>query len=252
MSESAEIVVAEDVTPPEAKGPTMPDVGHLMEMALGQGEAGVNALEKLVGLQERIMDRQAENALTDALGAFQDDCPQIAKKQTAKIPTKGGGSYSFSYADLSDIAKAIRPHLKAHGLSYSFDSKMDGVMLTVGCKVRHRDGGTVTATFTCSTETSAAMSGAQKAGAALSYAKRQSLGAALGLITTTADADAEGTQDTGEPISPKQLLEIQALANRKVLDIDKFLAYVGVESLKDIPAANFGMAIRTLKAKKDK
>ncbi len=230
----------------------LPDVGHLMELALAQGEGGVAALERLVGLQEHVMRVQAENALSFALGNFQADCPHIPQSRTAKIATKGGGSYSFTYAPLNVVAKTIRPHLKAHGLSYSFDSTLDGNMMTVVCTVRHRDGATVSGSYTATTENSSGASATQKGGMAHTYAKRQSLADALGVITTNADADEAGDIVDTSPISADQLREIQQAIQKKDVDIDKFLEYVGVESLKDIPAAKFDVALRAVNAKKDK
>lgn len=242
-------VEAVEVVKPQPTALAIPDVGRLMELALAQGEGGVDALERLVGLQERVMDRQAENALTEALGAFQDDCPMIRQTKTAKIATASGGSYSFTYAPLDVIEATIRPHLRAHGLSYSFDSELDGAVLTVACHVRHRDGATVSATFASPIDTHAKMSGAQKAGAALTYNKRQALVAALGLTVTNADADAMGTADTGKKVDAGQVREIRELLKESGADIDRFLRFVGVGSLADIPASSFTMAATFLKQK---
>ncbi len=228
----------------------LPDVGHLMELALGQGEGGVAALERLVGLQEHVMRVQAENALSFALGEFQADCPHIPQSRKASIATKGGGSYSFTYAPLDVVAKTIRPHLKTHGLSYSFDTTLEGSMMTVVCTVRHRDGATVSGSYTATTENSSGASATQKGGMAHTYAKRLALADALGVITTNADADEAGDNVDATPISADQLREIRQAV--KGVDIDRFLGYVGVSSLKDIPAASFGMAMRTLNAKKNR
>lgn len=44
------------------------------------------------------------------------DLTVVEKGNTAKIPTKDGGSYSYSYADLPDVVRLTRPALAAHGL----------------------------------------------------------------------------------------------------------------------------------------
>ena len=231
--------------------PAMPDVAHLMEVALQHGEGGVAALERLVGLQEHMMRVQAENALAHALAQFQAECPMIQQSKTASIATKSGGSYSFTYAPLDVIARTIRPHLKKHGLSYAFDSTLEGIMLTVTCKVRHADGASVEGTFTATTESKSGASATQKQGGAHTYGKRQALASALGLITTNADSDAMGEAVDSKPIGESDLRKIRALIKTKGADVDKLLAYVGVFSLADIPASSFGMVIRTLEAKAD-
>lgn len=231
--------------------PALPDVGRLMEIALGQGADGVDALERLVGLQERVIARQAENALTDALGSFQDSCPMIPRTATAKIATKSGAAYSFRYSPLDVIAATIRPHLREHGLSYSFDSALDSGTLTVTCTVRHREGASVSSTFACPIESPSKTSDAQKTGAALTYAKRQSLTAALGLITTEADEDALGGAVTTEPIGEEQLATLTEYVEQigPKLNLAKFCVWLGVGSLAELPASDYEKALNGLKAK---
>jgi hypothetical protein len=233
--------------PPRALA--LPDVGHLMEMALAHGQEGAEALERLVTLQERIMDRHAQNALSDALAAFQAECPQIRQSETAKIATKSGANYSFTYAPLDEITRTIRPALERHGLSYSWDSALDGPMLTVTCTVRHRDGATVSATFACPTDSMANISAAQKTGAALTYAKRQSITAVFGLSTTTADADAAGELLDSEPIDSDELAELQTLVDGAGADVRRMCAFFEVPALADLPASRLGEARKLLRAK---
>lgn len=53
-----------------------------------------------------------------ALFAFQQEMPTVAKTKTARVPTKTGGSYSYSYADLAVIAATATPILARHGLMF--------------------------------------------------------------------------------------------------------------------------------------
>lgn len=54
--------------------------------------------------------------LMAALAEAKREIPPIPKNKTAKVPTKSGGSYSYRYADLSDIMQACEPVLAKHGL----------------------------------------------------------------------------------------------------------------------------------------
>jgi len=47
--------------------------------------------------------------LAGALAAAQAEYPVVPKNRTAKVKTKLGGDYSYSYADLADILKLILP-----------------------------------------------------------------------------------------------------------------------------------------------
>jgi hypothetical protein len=61
------------------------------------------------------------NELVKALADASAEFPKIEKDCTAKVKTKAGGEYSYSYADLNDILSAVRPSLAKHGLVLSHD-----------------------------------------------------------------------------------------------------------------------------------
>lgn len=252
-----EIVVTEDLsekTPSFSDNATaqMPDVGHLMELALAKGPEGVDALDRLLDLQFRIMGVQAERALSDALAGFRAECPPVPQSRTAKIATSGGGSYSFTYAPLDVIAKHVRPHLEKWGLSYSWTTEIgeNKGVLNVICEIRHRDGATTRSAFPAPIDSPAKVSAVQKVGGANTYAKRQSLTAALGIVTTTADADDMGEEVSTDPVSKDQLSELQTLAREHGADTKRFVKMFGVTTLKDIPAAQFAAACALIRAKK--
>lgn len=68
--------------------------------------------------------------LTKALVAFQADLPRAVKDNTAKVKTKTGADYVYSYADLSDLSPLILPLLAAQGLSWScLPDRVDGVQV---------------------------------------------------------------------------------------------------------------------------
>ena len=57
--------------------------------------------------------------LAAALAAVQANMPTVHKGNRATVPTKAGGSYSYTYADLSDVSAAALPLLSANGLAWS-------------------------------------------------------------------------------------------------------------------------------------
>lgn len=239
VPESTEIRVPDDVEARE-------DVSELVRLAITE-KVPVEVLERLVALQERVMERDARAAFFAALNAFQEECPEIAKVKEAEITTKGGSTYSYTFAPLPEITRTIRPVLKKHGLSYSWttDPSENPGVLNVVCILRHVEGHEERAVFPVPTQTNAAMSAAQKNGAALTYGRRQSLEAVLGL--TTSD-DVDGANPP-EPLSEDQIEEINNLVTRSGADFQKFLAWVGVESLADMTKDQFPKAKRALQQK---
>lgn len=219
-------------------------VFDLLRMAIEKG-VPVEALERLQALHERVSDRAAAAEFARAVAAFQSACPPVRKTSTASILTKDGSKYSYTYAELDHIARVIGPHLQAAGLSYSWDSSMDGKLLRCTCTLRHLNGHTVTASFACPVESASAMSEQQKHAAALTYARRQSLIQVLGL--TTCDPDTDAADPT--PITDQQALDLEVLCDEAGVHKLRFLRWAGVERFEDILAVNYEAAINAVKAK---
>jgi hypothetical protein len=226
------------------------EVSGLVRLAL-ENKMPVEVLERLVALQERVTDRNARGEFFDALARFQESVPSIHKGSTAQIATKAGGKYSYTYAPLDAIAKAIREPLRAHGLSYAWTvEEASPGSLSVVCILRHIGGHEERAAFPVPVDTQAAMSGAQKNGAALTYGKRQSLTSVLGLTTTDDDTDGvEVARDT-ETITEAQAADLSALVEEVGSDLGKILAWVGVASLAEFPASALDRVTRHLEGKR--
>lgn len=226
-------------------------VPGLIQLAIERG-VDVEVLERLVALQERVTERNARAAYFEALAAFQDECPEIRKSRDAKIATKNGGSYGYSFAPLEEITRTIRPIMRRHGLSYSFTVESTSKdVLNVKCILRHIDGHQEEAAFPVPIGTSAGMSDAQKNGAALTYGRRQSLIAVLGLTTADSDSDAAapapGKPDT---ITDREAADLSALMDEVGADRDKFLRWAGVRHIDDLPKQKLPEAIKLLQRKR--
>jgi hypothetical protein len=234
----------------EAAANASPDrVTALVELAISKN-VPVKILERLVALKERVEERDARKAFFDAVARFQEECPVINKSQTAEIITKSGARFSYTYAPLEEIARTIRPHLKACGLSYSWNVHSDdGKVLNVACVLRHVDGHEERAGFPVPIDADARMSGAQKNGAALTYGKRQSLLSVLGL--TTADTDVDGMEGSGDVVyvTPEQAANLSDLLELHQRDKRRFCTWMRVESLAAIPADRYQFAVDAITGK---
>lgn len=226
---------------------TQPEMTALLRLAIVE-KMPVEALEKLVALSERMSDRLAAQEFHRALSDFQQACPSITKTSKASISTSSGTKYSYQYAELDHIAKTINPLLSPHGLSYTWDMRMVDKILECTCTLRHVNGHSITASFSCPMETKAGMSEQQKYAAALSYARRQSLVQVLGLTTCDPDTDAGST----ETITDKQVADLDGLILEVKANKVLFLKFLGVEQLEDILAADFARAVKGLEDKRRK
>ena len=130
-------------------------------------------------------------ALAKAQGEFQ----AIAKNRNVKIrikPEKGGGEYTFRYADLEAILTATRPALNKNGLSIISEID-DGTLITI---LLHESGEERRSTFNLP-----AADDIKGYGAQISYLRRYAITAMLG-VAADDDLDENG-QEAGESPVPE-------------------------------------------------
>lgn len=122
--------------------------------------------------------------LAPALVSFQASVPTIPKNRVAKIPTKNGGSYTYKFADLTDMWDAIRVPLKENGLAVT-QALVGGSSGWTGIKttVWHSSGQTFAETVEMQTQGKSA----QEIGSQVTYFKRYALSATLGIATEEDD-----------------------------------------------------------------
>lgn len=126
-------------------------------------------------------------ALTAALGELED----VVKTQTAKA-----GTFSYKYATLADALGMARPILAKHGVAVMQTAETDENVVSVWTTLMHSSGEFLTH------QPTRLPSGAdaQKTGSAITYARRYSLMAALGLATEDDDGASASTWGERKPI----------------------------------------------------
>lgn len=255
MSKELEIAVVQEpvalAAPQEGKALAQRTVGgsmtELLFMAVERGTP-VAELKELVALHEQMSNRQAQQDFAAAMAAFQAECPSIKKSSVAKFETRGGGKMQYTFAALDEIAATVNPILAKHGLSYNWDATVNQGSLTCVCTVRHANGYSTASTITLPTASPSAMSDQQKVGSALTFARRLSLTSALGLTST--DEDHDGRDDNTSVITEDQADTLASLAEEVNVNMPRFLAYLGVDDLKNCPVAKYADAVRTLEKRR--
>ncbi len=111
------------------------DLFSVIAKAAADPGTDVDKLERLMGLYERVQERNAEQAYNDAMNAAQEEMRPVAAD--ANNPqTKS------RYASYAALDRALRPIYTKHGFSVSFDTA-DGAPpehIRVVCKVGHNAG----------------------------------------------------------------------------------------------------------------
>jgi hypothetical protein len=201
-------------------------------------------LSKMLDIYERWQNNRAQERFGRALEAFQAECPQVPKRRTTE-----GGKFQFSYASLDDVMKIAQPLLAKNAISLAFDAQHESRdnSTTINVTLRIRVGAYYEdRKFGCPIPKDLSASQPQQWGAALSYAKRYALCAALNIVVTDEDDDAAGVVAT---ISATQMLELEVLIRDTSTNLDKFLRWLNVDSLDVIPAASFAKAKEMLQRK---
>lgn len=136
--------------------------------------------------------------------SFQSRCPAIVKDKA----TQSGNHYE--YATLGQITQTIARVQGECGLSHSFDSVMTEERQIVTCTVRHVDGFSRNATFTCPIDKAARMNVSQQGASALTFGRRYALLMAYGIGTADMDSDINDAPQTPQeqPITPNELTRL--------------------------------------------
>jgi hypothetical protein len=210
----------------------------LVQSAIEKG-LDVEALTKLMDLQERWESNQAKKEYFHAFNHFQTTVPAIKKLKTG---------HNCMYAPLGDIAEQIKPSLQECDLSYRFEQDhSNGV--TVTCIVSHVSGHSERTTMTAPPDTSGKKNPIQSIASAVTYLQRYTLISALGITTADEDTDGRLAISNGDFLGGEQLAEIEKLLNDSGANRDKFLQFFNVNQVSDLPTTSYARARNMLKSK---
>lgn len=136
--------------------------------------------------------------LATALAAFQAEMPTITKSKRADVPTKTGGKYSYTYADLAGVTEAAMPVLSRHGLAFTTTPRSTTNGYELRGVLMHTSGEKVTGALPIRGGTP------QEIGSSLTYMRRYLFGCLTGVVTEDDDDAAAAQKARGQGRSPKQ------------------------------------------------
>lgn len=222
----------------------------LLNIAI-DGKADLDKLERLMILQEKWEANQAKKAYSEAMTAFKASPPKIEKDKKVKYTTKTGINVNYNHATLWNITEKISAELSKHGLSAAWITKQEGANVTVTCKISHIKGHSEETSLTAGLDDSGGKNTIQALGSAISYLERYTLLALAGLATHDMDTDGKVNEEV-KYVSDKQKSTIVDMINAKEVDEDKFLEYMGIESVSKLPERDYNKAMMALRSAKGK
>lgn len=196
MAPAQPLATVQRVPPQGAMSLTTP--GDLLRLAAQNG-ADIGMLERLLDLQQRFEEREAEKALVKAMSAFKREPIEIYKRKGVGYQTKEGDFVGYKHAQLSDVTDAITPAMARHGLSFSWDVHQNGNQITVECIVTHELGHSKKVTMVGAPDTSGKKNQIQQVASTVTYLQRYTLLAVTGMSTKDEDDDGAGGADDQSP-----------------------------------------------------
>lgn len=168
--------------------------GDLLRLAVQYG-ANIDQLERLLTLQQKHEEREAEKAFVEGMSAFKAEPIEIFKRKQVGYKTREGEFVGYKHAELSDVTDAIAPAMARHGLSFCWDIHQDGNQITVDCIVTHVLGHSKKVTMSGVPDNSGKKNAIQQVASTVTYLQRYTLLAVTGMSTKGQDDDGAGGAD---------------------------------------------------------
>lgn len=217
----------------------------MLKIAVDRG-ADLDQMQQLMDLNDRWEANQARKAYTAAVAAFKANPPTVLKDQKADF---GGGKAKYTYATLAQVTGIIAPALSQHGLSHRWTVDQKGAEIAVTCVLTHQMGHSESVTLTAAPDPTGSKNPIQAIGSTVSYLERYTLLAITGLAALDQDDDGSGGGKV-ELISAEQKQTLVDLLKSTKSDQVKFLAFLDVPTLDQLPANRFDEAVKQLERKR--
>lgn len=206
--------------------------------------ASIEKLERMLAMKERLDLQAAKEAFNAAFSACQAEIPTVLRN-------KRNTQTNSNYSDLAAIEAVAMPVVTAHGFSIRFFPTKSEVEGHYGVDaVVSRAGYSETYHADVPADGAGLKGTANKTathafGSTMSYGRRYLFCMIFNIATKDDDGNAAGSAS----ITADQFMELRNLMEEAHADEAKFLAYLGVEHLEELPKVKFTGAIASLRRK---
>lgn len=168
-------------------------------MALG---SGLDVINRLIELQKEREAIDAKIEFNESMVRFQQMVPEIKRTKMGWYNTKDGSRIEYYYAPLSEVLKQVKGPLCDNGISFRHDigdgkDENGNKTITVTC-VLEKGVHSVNVSMSGYPDKTGEKDSLQQDGSTLSYLKRYTMEAALGVATTD---DIDGRTQAQEDIT---------------------------------------------------
>jgi len=209
----------------------------------------VDKLKELLAMKEHIFDKNAEIAFNEAMSIVQRKIPSVLK-------TANNAQTKSKYATLDLIIKTCSPTWTNEGFALSFGTDKSEIENHIGitCIVSHSSGFSRSYRWDLPLDKAGIQGTVNKtpihaSGSTVSYGRRY-LTCMIFNIATSDDNDAQQPAKELPRVSVDQVIVIEDLIKETGVDKAKFLKFLKVDSVENIPAQVYDYAVKQLEAKR--
>lgn len=236
--------VAERIETAPVEVPVKDQELSMIERLAAMPSVNMDVIDRLFALREKREKEAARKDMLADFAAFQKEAPLVEKKGTGNNETK--------YARLEDFVGAVLPKLTSYGFSLRHEITQADGKVTVTAILGHRSGHIETAALTLPADTTGNKNAVQAFASTLTYGRRYTGMAVLGMAAEGEDNDAKTATSAIEYIDDAQVAQLQKLILETKTPLAEYLKLGKIESLTEITTANFQSALRVLQQRKNK
>lgn len=222
----------------------------VIERAATNPDVDIEKMERLMGMHERLMGKQAEQEFNKAMNEAQTAMGRVSADAT-------NPQTRSQYASYAALDRALRPIYTHHGFALSFDTGEGApdAYVRVVCYVTHSSGHSKTYHTDMPADGKGAKGGdvmtkTHAAGSAMSYGMRYLLKMIFNVAIGTDDDD--GNSAAVSTITEDQIANLEALISEVGADKAAFLKVCKCAELKYMPQSMYAGAVKRLENKRSK
>lgn len=205
---------------------------NMIERVAMDPNSDLAKLEKMLDMQERVLNRNAQQAFSADMALMQSELPRVVKSRQG---------HNSKYAPLEDINDAIRPALQKYGFAVTFGVEQLDAGIKIVTHLSHRQGHREETSIVLPAETSGSKNSVQAVGSSISYGKRYGICAILNISTgDDTDGEAPKTQDnSANKITKNQTFKLMEMITAAGITVEKFCETARVDSVHDLEKSRF-------------
>ncbi len=224
----------------------------------------IEKLKALMQMRKEFLAEKQRIAFDAAFAEMQPELPTIdrngrivvfSKADREAGRTDGKPMQNTPYALFEDISEVVRPVLAKHGFAISFRNEIapDGKLRTI-CILSHKEGHREQTSIDLQYDTSGSKNPVQSVGSSSAYGKRYTTIAILNIVSRAPQERDDDGKIGGGParITDEQHAALIDKIHETGADEAKFMEFLKVEQLADLPAAKFSEAIDCLEIRRQK